>query len=92
MTGQPSTLSLSLSLALSPPLFLCTFTLSQSLVFFQEVLGAVGLGPQHLATLRLESSRVLLVDEFLQGGSLSVEDLSSDVLLNVGARDGIQQD
>lgn len=52
----------------------------------------MGLGPQHLATLRLESNRVLLVDEFLQGGTLSIEDLSSDVLRNVGAWDGIQQD
>ena len=60
--------------------------------FFQEALSAVGLGPQHLATLRLESNSVLLVDEFLQGGTLSIEDLSSDVLRNVGAWDGIQQD
>ena len=42
------------------------------------------MGPRHLATLEGEGGRRLLVNEFLEGGTLNVPDLTAKVLRDVG--------
>lgn len=56
----------------------------------KEALGVDQLGPQHLATLRLRDGEVvLLVDEFLEGGTLSTDDLTPQALQEVGIFAGL---
>ncbi|CAJ1398136.1 unnamed protein product [Effrenium voratum] len=50
----------------------------------EEALGEAGVGPAHLATINLEDGKVVLVNEFLEGGTLSADELSPAVLFQVG--------
>ncbi|CAK9101013.1 APH domain-containing protein [Durusdinium trenchii] len=55
----------------------------RSKILASECLGQT-VGPRHLATLEGEGGRRLLVNEFLEGGTLNVPDLTAKVLRDVG--------
>eukprot|EP00435_Cladocopium_sp_Y103_P054673 s391_g17.t2 len=56
----------------------------ESKILASEALGAVDqLGPKHVATHR-SGEMIVLVDEFLEGGTLSIDDLTPTTLQDVG--------